>query len=95
MSSGPADHLLFGAPAGLDVEALASELGAPVTQVTRGEYRVDAAPSPATVAALTAWLARHDLPLADLRAERQRLDDVFRRLTAEQPTEARTEEPEA
>lgn len=92
MSSGPSDHLLFGAPAGLDVEALAAELGAPVTQVTRGEYRVDAAPSPANVAALTAWLARHDLPLADLRAERQRLDDVFRRLTAEHTT-ARTEEP--
>ncbi len=82
MSSSPSDHLLFGAPADLDVAALADELGAPVTQVTRGEYRVDAAPTPATVAALTSWLAAQDLPLADLRAERQRLDDVFRRLTS-------------
>ena len=82
MSSGPSDHLLFGAPPDLDVAALADELGAPVTQVTRGEYRVDAEPTPATVAALTGWLARHDLALADLRAERQRLDDVFRRLTS-------------
>ena len=58
MSSGPSDHLLFGAPPDLDVAALADELGAPVTQVTRGEYRVDAEPTPAMVAALTGWLAR-------------------------------------
>lgn len=90
MSSGPSDHLLFGGPADLDVDALAAELDATVTQVTRGEYRVDMPPTPANVAALTGWLARHDLPLADLRAQRQRLDDVFRRLTAEQ-----TEEPDA
>lgn len=81
MSSSPSDHLRFGAPPDLDVAALSAALGATVTRVTRGEYRVDAAPTPATVAALTGWLAEHDLPLADLRAERQRLDDVFRRLT--------------
>jgi ABC-2 type transport system ATP-binding protein len=33
------------------------------------------------VAAITAWLAEHDLPLADLRAGRERLEDVFLRLT--------------
>ena len=38
---------------------------------------------PATVAKLTAWLADHDQPLADLRAGRQRLEDVFVRLTRE------------
>jgi len=81
MSDGPSDHVLFGAPQDLDVAALADALGAAVTRTSRGEYRVDAAPSPATIAALTAWLADHELPLADLRAERQRLDDVFRRLT--------------
>jgi ABC-2 type transport system ATP-binding protein len=37
------------------------------------------------VAALTAWLAERDLPLADLRAGRQRLEDVFLRLTAPSP----------
>jgi ABC-2 type transport system ATP-binding protein len=82
MSSGTSDHLLFGAPPDLDTASLSARLGAEVRQVTRGEYRVDAAPTPPLVAALTAWLAEHDLPLADLRAERQRLDDVFRRLTA-------------
>ena len=50
-----------------------------------GEYRVDTEATPAAVAALTAWLAAHDLPLADLRAGRQRLEDVFLRLTAPSP----------
>jgi ABC-2 type transport system ATP-binding protein len=88
MASAPSDHLLFGAPADLDVASLSAALDAEVTQVRRGEYRVDAAPTPATVAALTGWLAEHDLPLADLRAERQRLDDVFRRLTTTESTQS-------
>jgi ABC-2 type transport system ATP-binding protein len=50
--------------------------------VSPGEYRVGLPPTPANVAALTAWLAEHDLPLADLRAGRQKLEDVFLRLTA-------------
>ena len=73
--------MLFGAPPGLDVVALGLDVGAEVVEATAGEYRVAAPPTPANVAAITAWLARHDLPLADLRAGRQRLDDVFRRLT--------------
>jgi ABC-2 type transport system ATP-binding protein len=77
-----ADHILFGAPAGLPVDELGARVGAAVAEVTRGEYRVELAPTPANVAAVTAWLAERNLPLEDLRAGRQRLDDVFRRLTA-------------
>jgi ABC-2 type transport system ATP-binding protein len=73
----------FGTGPGLDVIALAQRLGAGVTEVSPGEYRVAAAGSPALVAALTAWLAEQDLPLADLRAGRQRLEDVFLQLVAE------------
>jgi ABC-2 type transport system ATP-binding protein len=75
-------EIRFGAPPGLDTAALTSRLGAAVAELRPGEYRVDAPGLPATVAALTAWLAEHDLPLADLRAGRQRLEDVFLRLTA-------------
>jgi ABC-2 type transport system ATP-binding protein len=38
-------------------------------------------PVPALVAELAAWLAERDLQLGDLRAGRQRLEDVFLRLT--------------
>jgi len=79
--AGQRAEIRFAAAPGLDVGALAVALGATVTEVAPGEYRVDGAPSPATVAALTGWLAERDLQLGDLRAGRQRLEDVFLRLT--------------
>jgi ABC-2 type transport system ATP-binding protein len=83
--AGGGAEIRFGAPPGLDVAALSQRLGAPVTEVTPGEYVAATASTPTAVAALTAWLAEHDLPLADLRAGRERLEDVFLRLTAEEP----------
>jgi ABC-2 type transport system ATP-binding protein len=84
MTSAGGREIRFGAPSGLDVAALATRLGAVVVEDRPGEYRVETDASPAAVAALTGWLAEHDLPLADLRAGRQTLEDVFLRLTAEQ-----------
>ena len=80
--AGPGDEIRFGAPVGLDRQGLAAAMGASVEEVAPGEYRVATAPTPSAVAALTAWLADEDLVLADLRAGRQRLEDVFLRLTA-------------
>ncbi|MCB0978441.1 MAG: ABC transporter ATP-binding protein [Acidimicrobiales bacterium] len=77
------EEILFGAAAGLDTASLSEALEAAVSEVSPGEYRVSAEPTPATIARLTAWLADHDQPLADLRAGRQRLEDVFMRLTRE------------
>jgi ABC-2 type transport system ATP-binding protein len=79
--AGGGDEIRFGAPSGLDVASLGAALGHAVSERAAGEYVVAGAPSPTTVAALTAWLAAHDLPLADLRAGRQSLEDVFLRLT--------------
>jgi ABC-2 type transport system ATP-binding protein len=81
MTAAGGDEIRFGAPPHLDVAGLGERLGATVTEETPGEYRVDAAATPQTVAALTAWLAESDLPRADLRAGRQRLEDVFLQLT--------------
>ena len=83
MSEGGGQDIRFGAPPGIDAAGLSTRLRAPVREVTPGEYRVETASTPAAVAALTAWLAEHDLPLADLRAGRQSLEDVFLRLTVE------------
>ena len=77
------DEIRFSAPTGLDTAALALVLGAPVSEPTPAEYVVAAAPSPATIAAVAAWLAERNVALADLRAGRQTLEDVFLRLTAE------------
>ncbi len=77
-----AAEVRFGAPAGLMATELATHLGAPVREVEPGEYLVEAEGTPQLVAALTAWLADRDLALADLRAGRQRLEDVFLRLVA-------------
>lgn len=80
--SGPPE-LRFAAAPGLDTSALARHLEAPVTETTAGEYLVEREGDPSTVARLTAWLADHDVALGDLRAGRQRLEDVFVRLTSE------------
>ena len=79
---GGSEELRFSTEPGLEVTALAQRLGAPVSEGPPGEYLVSAAPLPALVAALTAWLAERDLQLGDLRADRQRLEDVFLKLTA-------------
>lgn len=81
MASGGGSDIRFGAPPGIDVVALATRLGAAVTETEPGEYRVDAESTPQRVAALTAWLAEHGLSLGDLRAGRQTLEDVFLRMT--------------
>lgn len=81
MSAGGSQEIRFGAPPGIDLPTLGKELMAAAEEVSPGEYRVAVDPSPANIAMLTNWLAARDLPLADLRAGRQRLEDVFLRMT--------------
>ena len=77
-------HIRFGAPTGIDCAGLTEVMSAAVVEERPGEYRVDTPAEPAAVARLTAWLAERDLPLADLRAGRHTLEDVFLQLTAGQ-----------
>jgi ABC-2 type transport system ATP-binding protein len=76
-------EIRFGGPAGIDTLALGEALSATVDEASPGEYVVHLEATPAAIASLTAWLAQRDLPLADLRAGRHRLEDVFLRLTSE------------
>jgi ABC-2 type transport system ATP-binding protein len=86
-------HIRFAAAPGLDGAALSAALGAPVVEERPGEYRADTEATPVTVARLMAWLADHDVALADLRAGRQRLEDVFLRLVAEGSAAAEARPP--
>jgi ABC-2 type transport system ATP-binding protein len=78
-SGGSQTH--FEAPAGIDTAALSDALGAEVTERIPGEYVVACPPSPAMTASLTAWLAERDIHLTGLRAGKERLEDVFLRVT--------------
>lgn len=90
LASDEINDLEFRASPGLDVAALGVELGAAVTESPPGTYHVAATPTPKLVAMLTAWLADRDELVGDLRAGRERLDDLFLRLTGEQsPAEER------
>lgn len=81
---GGGEEIRFGASPGLDVDAVAAHLGGvEVRERSAGEYVVLAPPTPERVAALTAWLAEQGAPLADLRAGRESLEDVFLRLTSD------------
>ncbi|HZD64484.1 MAG TPA: ABC transporter ATP-binding protein [Acidimicrobiales bacterium] len=86
MAAGAGREIRFGAPAGMPVAELGAALSAAVVEERPGEYRVDAEATPRSVAALTSWLADRDLPLSDLRAGRQTLEDVFLRLTGNPST---------
>jgi ABC-2 type transport system ATP-binding protein len=77
------DEIRFRSGPNLDVLALAAATGVVAAQVGPDEYVIDAPPLPRVVAQLTSWLAEQGHELTDLRAGTQRLEDVFRRLTAE------------
>jgi ABC-2 type transport system ATP-binding protein len=83
-AGGPPDELRFRAEPGLPIDEIVTRLGLVGGSEGRaGEYVVAGAIEPATVAALTVWLAERDLLLAELRVGRQSLEDVFLRLTAD------------
>jgi ABC-2 type transport system ATP-binding protein len=77
------DEIRFRSSPYLDLLSLAESIGMVASQVGPDEYVIDAPPHPKLMAQLTAWLAEHGHPLTDMRAGAQRLEDVFRRLTAE------------
>jgi ABC-2 type transport system ATP-binding protein len=81
------DEIRFRSTPHLDLRALAGAIGMSATEVGDGEYVIDAPPHPRLMAQLTGWLADQGAPLDDVRGGAQRLEDVFRRLTAERPGE--------
>jgi ABC-2 type transport system ATP-binding protein len=76
------DEIRFRSSPDLDTLAMAAAIGIVVSRVGHDEYVVDAPPHPRLIAQLSGWLGDHGHPLVDMRAGAQRLEDVFRRLTA-------------
>jgi ABC-2 type transport system ATP-binding protein len=76
------DEIRFRSAPDLDLLAMAASIGFVVSRVGADEYVVDAPPHPRLMARLAGWLGDHGYPLHDVRAGAQRLEDVFRRLTA-------------
>ena len=76
------DEIRFRSAPDVDLRAMADAIGIVVSKVGVDEYVVDAPPHPRLMAQLTGWLGDQGHPLHDLRAGGQRLEDVFRRLTA-------------
>jgi len=83
MRSGAGGEIRFGGPPGIDAAGLAAVLGGAVVEERPGEYLVAVPATPANLARLTAWLAERDVSVADIRAGRQTLEDVFLRLTGQ------------
>jgi len=85
---GTSDDVWFSAPEGIDVGALAAALRlAPgdVVEERPGEYLLRAPGSPALVADLACWLSDRGVMIGALQAGRRSLEEVFLRLTAEEP----------
>ena len=79
--------LSFLATPGLPVEQLTARLQAPVREASPGRYVADLSdPTPAQVAALTAWLAEHNTLLRELRLGAAGLEEIFLALTEEAPS---------
>ena len=89
-AGGPPDELRFRAPPGLPLDLLAAGLGpCRLSEPRSGEYLVEGAIEPATVAVVAAWLAERGDLLSDLRVGRQSLEDVFLRLTSDESANGR------
>jgi ABC-2 type transport system ATP-binding protein len=96
-----ARQLTFRAVPGIDPEALASALGAPVEVDTVipadgvASYRVLADPDPAMVARLAAWLSERGTLLEELRVGGGTLEQVFLGLTSADRAAGRASGPAA
>lgn len=83
MRTGAKEQLRFTAPPQLNLSLLTAALPEDykATEVTSGEYLVEGPVSPQIMAIITAWCARIDVLVTDIRVEQRSLEDVFLDLT--------------
>lgn len=76
------DEITFTSSIGIDVVALSAAVGTTVSVTsTQTVYRIASSSNPRLIASLSGWLADQGLPMSDLRAGNERLEDMFRRIT--------------
>jgi ABC-2 type transport system ATP-binding protein len=85
LTHGSHAELAFTAVPGLDCGSLAQAVEAVVTEPRPGRYVVHADATPARVARLAQWLEDRQVVLGELKAGKRSLEDVFLRLTQEDP----------
>jgi ABC-2 type transport system ATP-binding protein len=80
--SGSPTRITFRARAGLHLGDLVREVGARgVREEAPGAYVLDLVPTPAAVAAVTAWLARREILIAQLSTGAESLETTYLRMT--------------
>ena len=67
----------------IDVHSLSTTLGYAVEQTRQSEFTVAGTSDSRVIVQLTDWAKANNVDIGDIGAGSQRLDDVFRRLTAE------------
>ena len=70
----------------IDIHSLSTTLGYTVEQTRQSEYTVAGTSDSRVIVQLTDWAKANNVDIGDIGAGSQRLDDVFRRLTAEPTT---------
>ena len=70
----------------IDVHSLSTTLGYTVEQTRQSEFTVAGTSDSRVIVQLTDWAKANNVDIGDIGAGSQRLDDVFRRLTAEPTT---------
>ena len=70
----------------IDVHSLSTTLGYTVEQTRQSEFTVAGTSDSRVIVQLTDWAKANNVDVGDIGAGSQRLDDVFRRLTAEPTT---------
>jgi ABC-type multidrug transport system ATPase subunit len=77
------EEIRFRSSSLIDVHSLSTTLGYTVEQTRQSEFTVAGTSDSRVIVQLTDWAKANNVDIGDIGAGSQRLDDVFRRLTAE------------
>ena len=77
------EEIRFRSSSLIDVHSLSTTLGYTVEQTRQNEFTISGTSDSRVIVQLTDWAKANNVDIGDIGAGSQRLDDVFRRLTAE------------